>query len=84
MAMHELEARHVCLISRGYAAIKMNFRLRNRECRRAGNGSNSRTQSAMNGQREDDADGPIAQSGQSRRLITGRSQVRILVGPLSI
>ena len=25
--------------------------------------------------------GPIAQSGQSRRLITGRSQVRILVGP---
>ena len=26
--------------------------------------------------------GPIAQSGQSRRLITGRSQVRILVGPL--
>ena len=27
-------------------------------------------------------DGPIAQAGQSRRLITGRSQVRILVGPL--
>lgn len=26
--------------------------------------------------------GPIAQLGQSRRLITGRSQVRILVGPL--
>lgn len=26
--------------------------------------------------------GPIAQTGQSRRLITGRSQVRILVGPL--
>ncbi len=26
--------------------------------------------------------GPIAQAGQSRRLITGRSQVRILVGPL--
>ena len=26
--------------------------------------------------------GPIAQFGQSRRLITGRSQVRILVGPL--
>jgi hypothetical protein len=25
--------------------------------------------------------GPIAQAGQSRRLITGRSQVRILVGP---
>ena len=29
------------------------------------------------------ARGPIAQAGQSRRLITGRSQVRILVGPLS-
>jgi hypothetical protein len=28
------------------------------------------------------AHGPIAQTGQSRRLITGRSQVRILVGPL--
>lgn len=27
--------------------------------------------------------GPIAQLGQSRRLITGRSQVRILVGPLA-
>ena len=27
--------------------------------------------------------GPIAQSGQSRRLITGRSQVRILVGPFA-
>ena len=29
------------------------------------------------------ARGPIAQAGQCRRLITGRSQVRILVGPLS-
>jgi hypothetical protein len=28
--------------------------------------------------------GPIAQLGQSRRLITGRSQVRILVGPLDL
>ena len=41
---------------------------------------------AVGGPATADADrgtrGPIAQSGQSRRLITGRSQVRILVGPL--
>ena len=33
---------------------------------------------------QSDVRGPIAQAGQSRRLITGRSQVRILVGPLSV